>query len=164
MHAHETAADTKWRMISQTAEYALRVVLHVAARRTQEPTSAAEAAATLGVPERYLARVLNTLSHEGVLTSTRGAQGGFRLAIDPGELTLAAVVGAFDAVGEPPQCLLRTQRCGAGEPCIAHQHWHDVAASVRQFFQETTIADLIGPAATTGAVGSLLGNIRSSDR
>lgn len=163
MHAH-TTADSKWRMISQTAEYALSVVLYLADRPGAEPTSATEAAEALGVPERYLARVLNALSHEGVLTSTRGAQGGFRLARDPGELTLAAVVAPFDAVGEPPQCLLRKERCGEGQSCIAHRHWHDLATRVRLFFQETTIADLLGAAELPAAAGGLFDEIRSSIR
>jgi DNA-binding IscR family transcriptional regulator len=148
MHAH-TTADSKWRMISQTAEYALSVVLYLADRPGAEPTSATEAAEGLGVPERYLAR---------------GAQGGFRLARDPGELTLAAVVAPFDAVGEPPQCLLRKERCGEGQSCIAHRHWHDLATRVRLFFQETTIADLLGAAELPAAAGGLCDETRSSIR
>ena len=130
-------------MLSQTAEYALRAVLHLAARGGDAAVGAGEIAAQLNVPERYLARVLNALAHEGVLTSTRGAQGGFRLARAAHELTLAAIVAPFDAVGESPQCLLRDRRCGVGEPCIVHEHWHEVAGNVRTFFQQTRIADLI---------------------
>jgi Rrf2 family protein len=160
MAVQENAAGRKWRMISQTAEYALRVVLHLAAQPADEPTSAAEAAAALGVSERYLARVLNALAHGGVLVSARGAQGGFQLAVPAEELALAAVVAPFDAVGEPPQCLLREQKCGVGEPCLAHRHWHDVATGVRQFFQRTTIADLIDPRARPRAASALLGEAR----
>lgn len=147
MRPRMPSPDPKWRMLSQTAEYALRAVLHLAARSADGAVGAGELAARLDVPERYLARVLNALAHEGVLTSTRGAQGGYRLARDAYELTLAAVVAPFDAVGEAPQCLLRDRRCGDGEPCIAHEHWHDVAGGVRTFFQQTSIADLIEGAA-----------------
>lgn len=142
--------EAKWRMLSQTAEYALRAVLYLASS-AERAVGAADIASRLSVPERYLARVLNALAHAGVLVSTRGAQGGFRLARPAVELTLAEVVAPFDAVGEAPQCLLRDQRCGDGEPCIAHAHWHDVAGNVRQFFQETTIGDLIAGAPVSGA-------------
>jgi Rrf2 family protein len=142
--APRAATDAYWRMISQTAEYALRVVLYLAARPPEALTAAPEAARAVDVTERYLARVLNALVHAGVLRSVRGAHGGFRLARRPAELTLAQVVAPFDAVGDPPQCLLRNQRCGVGEPCLAHAEWHTVATAVRGYFHGTTIADLLG--------------------
>jgi Rrf2 family protein len=148
--------DPRWRMISQTAEYALRVVLHLSAQPAGRQTSVIEAASAVDVPERYLARVMNALAHAGVLVSTRGAQGGFRLAHAPGELTLAAVVAPFDAVGDAPQCLLRDQVCTESDSCIAHHHWRDVASGVRTFFQTTTIADLVEPAVLPGATTGLL--------
>lgn len=141
------AGDGRWRMISRTGEYALRVVLDFAGRAPGEWNSAGDTAARLGIPDRYLARVLNALARAGTLESTRGARGGFRLASSPGALTLAAVVSPFDAVGHPPSCLLREQRCGVGEPCLAHEQWHGVAGEVRTFFQTTTIADLLGEGA-----------------
>jgi len=136
-------ADSTWRMISQTGEYALRIALHLGSRAPGTRISAADAAAELDVPAHYMARVLNELAHAGVMTSTRGPHGGFRLAVPPAQLTLADVIAQFDAVGAPPQCLLRSQRCGVGEPCIAHHEWHRVADGVRRFFKTTTIAELL---------------------
>lgn len=141
-----TVADDRglrWRLISQTAAYALRVVLLLARRDPAAWTSTGEAAATLAIPERYLGRVLNALARDGLLLSTRGAGGGFRLARPAASITIAEVVAPFDAVGAPPECLLRDQRCGAGSPCLAHDGWHAVAGRVREYFATTTVADLI---------------------
>lgn len=143
MKTQKVVRDTRWRMLSQTAQYAVSVVLYLAADRHRGPVSASQAAAELAIPERYLGRVLNELTRHGVLTSTRGAQGGFELAVAPSRLTLAAVVAPFDAVGESPQCLVRPQLCAADEPCLAHHQWHDVALQVRSFFQTTRIADFM---------------------
>lgn len=141
--ATKIGQDPRWRMISQTAEYALRAVLHLAGQPAGAATSAIHVAADIDVPERYLSRVLNALAHAGVLRSTRGAHGGFRLARPAAALTLADVVAPFDAVGDPPQCLLRDQPCGTGEPCLAHEEWHGVASAVRSFFQRTTVASVL---------------------
>lgn len=130
-------------MLSHTAQYALRGVLHIAAGPAEGATRAAETAAALDVPEKYLAQVLNTLAHAGVLRSRRGPKGGFRLARAAADLSLAQIVAPFDAVGNAPRCLIREQPCGSGEPCIAHEEWHAVAESVRGFFQHTTVADLL---------------------
>lgn len=146
MIARAQSTDVRWRMLSQTAEYALRAVLHLAARPSDEPVGAADVAAQLEIPERYLARVLKSLAEAGILTSTRGAHGGFTLARHPGEIRLGAVIAPFDAVGEKPQCLLRDQVCNAGRPCIAHHRWQGAARQIRDFFQETTVAELIAEA------------------
>ena len=143
------SVDARWRMISQTGEYALRVVLHLGRRDRTEWNAAAAMGERLGIPVRYLSRVLNALARAGILDSVRGPHGGFRLARSPAELTLAAVVAPFDAVGDTPSCLLRDQRCGVGEPCMAHQRWHGIAGEVRRFFQETTIAALVAEASSS---------------
>ena len=139
-------ADTRWRMISRTGEYALRVALHLGRLDAGARINAQDAAEALDVPAKYMARVLNALAHAGVVTSARGAHGGFRLAIPAAELTLAEVVAPFDAVGDAPQCLLRDQLCDHCAPCFAHQEWQHVAGHVRDFFRNTTIADLLDPA------------------
>jgi Rrf2 family protein len=135
-----------WRMVSHTGEYALRAVLYLAGHDGVAPASVSRIAAALRVPEKYLGRVLNTLARAGTLRSNRGVHGGFRLARPAAQITLAEVVAPFDAVGEPMQCLLRGERCGAGDVCDAHALWHDVSSRVRGFFHGTTIADLLADA------------------
>lgn len=140
-------SDLTWRMVSRTAEYALRAVLYIAGHAGDAPAPVTEIATALHVPEKYLGRVLNSLARAGTLRSSRGAHGGFRLARPATRITLADVVAPFDAVGEPMQCLLRGERCGAAEACAAHDQWHAVSTHMRGFFQGTTIADLLGEAA-----------------
>lgn len=138
-------------MISRTAEYALRAVLYLGALPPGTTASAADVAAATGVPERYLARVLNTLAHVGLLRSTRGARGGFQLACASDALTLADTVAPFNAFGDVPRCLLRDQPCNADDPCLAHAQWHGVASGVHGFFRRTTVADLLNATAGLAA-------------
>jgi Rrf2 family protein len=140
-------AGLTWRMVSRTAEYALRAVLYIAGHDGRSPATVGEIATALHVPEKYLGRVLNSLARSGTLRSSRGAHGGFRLARPATRITLADVVAPFDAVGEPMLCLLRGEQCGGSEPCAAHDRWHAVSTHMRGFFQGTTIADLLGEAA-----------------
>ena len=130
-------------MISRTAEYALRAVLYMGGLPRGTTTSAIDTAAATQVPERYMARVLNTLAHAQLLSSTRGAHGGFRLEREPETVTLAEVIAPFDAVDAVPRCLLRDQPCSMDAPCLAHAEWHDVAAGLHDFFCHTTVADLL---------------------
>ena len=138
-----TEDDAGWGMVSRTAAYAVQAVVFIASRAGARPVAVVEIAHALTVPEKYLARVMNTLARRSTLTSTRGARGGFQLARSADDLTLAEIVAPFDPIGEPPQCLLRNVRCGVGGQCSAHNAWYGVADTVRKFFQVTTVADLI---------------------
>lgn len=80
-------------VLSQTAEYALRAVVYLAGR-TGTPLTTLQIAERTGVPTSYLAKILLSLTRAGILTSQRGAGGGFVLA--ELELTILDVVRAVD--------------------------------------------------------------------
>lgn len=130
-------------MLNQSADYALRAVLFMAQADTRRSSSASEIAAAIGVPRNYLGKVMHTLAHAGVLTSVRGPRGGFKLALDARELTLADVVGPFQRLPERRTCLLGNRACDAETPCAAHRHWQAVAGRVTSFFRTTTIAGML---------------------
>ncbi len=129
-------------MLSQTAEYALRATLFLADRGGQ-PASVDDIARHLGVPRNYLSKTLHRLAREGVLASTRGKGGGFRLAVDPGRLPLLRVVEPFDQLTGERRCLLGRPECSDRNPCPAHQQWRSVSERVSTFFRERTVADLL---------------------
>lgn len=137
------APPQNWRILSHSADYALRAVLYLAARDHDGLVPANEIAESLKVPQRYLGKVLNTLAHAGTLQSTRGPRGGFRLTRPADELTLAEVIAPFDAIGQPLQCLLHHRTCSEPEPCTAHYEWQNVAAGMREFFNRVTVGGLL---------------------
>ena len=130
-------------MLSGTAQYALRAVLHLAAHPDDAPIAAANIAAALDIPDNYLGKILYQLSRQGILHSLRGKHGGFSLAVPPEELSLLQVVEPFDQIGERRSCLLGQPECSDGEPCAAHHRWKEVAQEVEAFFRDTTAADLL---------------------
>ncbi len=130
-------------MLSQTAEYALRTVLHIARTGSDGPANADAMATSLGIPRNYLSKVLHRLAQAGVLTSTRGRNGGFVLARDPGRIPLAAVVGLFDRIEPRRQCLLGQAVCSDTRPCAAHARWVAVNEQSAKFLNETTISQLL---------------------
>ena len=93
-------------MLSQTGMYALQALLHLAELGTDAQVTSATLARSLGIPGTYLAKVLQRLAREGILDSARGARGGYRLAVDPAQLTVAAVVEPFQELRALETCLL----------------------------------------------------------
>jgi Rrf2 family protein len=130
-------------MLSQTAEYALRTVLYLADRQDDGLVGADELARVLDVPRNYLSKTLHRLARERILTSARGKGGGFRLATDPGRITLLQVVEPFDAISAQRRCLLGRPACDDRHPCSAHHRWKAVSTQVADFFRSTTVAELI---------------------
>lgn len=129
-------------MLSQTSQYALRTVLHLAQLPRGERGSAVEMARTIGIPGNYLSKTLHQLARAGVVASTRGKHGGFELGRPASRITLAEVVAPFQEMGERA-CLLGRPACSDARPCVVHAHWKRVAEQVAGFFSRTTIADLL---------------------
>lgn len=135
-------------ILSQTAVYALRAMLHLAERPDDLPVRVDDIASALDVPRNYLSKILHVLARQGLLKSTRGPGGGFRLARSPGRTTLLEVAGHFDDM-DGERCLLGRPECRDDDPCPAHGQWKEVAAGLHAFFRNTTIADIARSPATT---------------
>jgi len=120
----------------------LRAVVHLARYATDAPLQAMDLAAATDVPENYLRKVLHELVRAGVLRSTRGKHGGFRLAVPAERLTLLTVVGRFDGISERRRCLLGRSECSDVRPCPMHHRWKSVAEEIARFFAQTTVAEV----------------------
>jgi Rrf2 family transcriptional regulator, iron-sulfur cluster assembly transcription factor len=130
-------------MLSQTAEYALRAALFLAEHPDRMPARVGDLAGALRVPQNYLSKTLHQLARAGVLASTRGKHGGFRLARDAGEITLLEIVAPFEHFDERRQCILGRAVCSDAAPCQAHLRWKEVQERTTSFFRDTTLRDLI---------------------
>ena len=131
-------------MLSQTAEYALRAVLHIAQVGAERPVAVGEIAQALDVPRNYLSKTLHQLSRAGIVTSTFGPGGGFNLGDTPERMTLDTIIAPFDTAAER-HCLLGRAQCRDSSPCAAHGRWKHIAEQIQQFFATTTVADMINP-------------------
>jgi Rrf2 family protein len=133
-------------ILSQTAEYALRAVVHLA-QHEGAPLQATDLAAATNVPENYLRKVLHELVRGGVLASVRGKGGGFRLAVPAEQLTILRVVSRFDRLSEQRRCILGRPECSDADPCPVHGHWKPIGEQIAAFFGGTTVADVAAKAA-----------------
>ena len=132
--------DTMW--LNSTAQNALRAVLYIAEHAADGPVRVDDVAASLRCPRNYLSKTLHALARAGVLRSARGPKGGFQLVDSPDRLALARVVRPFEPAGER-RCLMGRATCGDAHPCLVHHRWSRTAAAVEDFFDHTTVADLL---------------------
>ncbi len=130
-------------MLTQTCEYALRAATCIAQHAGNGAVLARDIAAAAGVPYDYLQKLLTELVRSGVLVSTRGIGGGFRLGKPAGKLRLIDVVRPFDDVMRRSLCPFGNADCGKRYPCPVHDRWSVVVEAYRAFLEETTLADLV---------------------
>src|SRR3954470_11607335 len=115
-------------MFSQTAEYALRVIVFLGTLRGAPATTKQIAAATR-VPEGYLAKILQSLGRAGLVQSQRGLHGGSVLARDPAEVTIYDVVTASSPLPRIRTCPLGLPSHGT-KLCAVHRRLDDALAMV----------------------------------
>lgn len=128
--------------LSSTAQMGLRAVVYLARQDPELLIPVDEVADAFDLPHNYLSKTLGALRRAGILDSSRGPTGGFRLARHASKITLAEVVAPF-ARPVNRRCLLGRSECLDENPCPAHHDWSAVAATVEKYLTGTTVHDVI---------------------
>jgi len=128
-------------MFSQTVEYALRAVVHLADQSPSPQTTDQIAAATL-VPKPYLSKVIQGLCRADIVRSKRGLGGGIALVKSPSELTILDVVNAVEPIVRIRECPLGLKTHGV-RLCPLHRRMDNALASVEAAFRQTTLAEVL---------------------
>ena len=130
--------------VSQKLEYAMRAMIELANRRSEEALiPAREIAERQQIPLRFLEQQLGALSKAGLVESFRGAGGGCRIARDPAEITIAQIADAIEGQIFPMFCLEPSDHtCFQDSQCGLQGFWADVAIAVQTVFRSTTVAEL----------------------
>lgn len=128
--------------ISAKTDYAVRAAVELAAVTDDHPLKSERIATAQGIPLRFLENILVQLRQGGIVVSRRGAEGGYRLAQPPSEITVADVIRAIDGplaavAGERPEKL---EFPGTAAPL--RDVWIAVRASLRDVLEHVTLADL----------------------
>jgi Rrf2 family nitric oxide-sensitive transcriptional repressor len=134
-------------MFSQTVEYALRAVVHLADQAPAPRTTEQIATATL-VPKAYLSKVLQGLCHAQIVHSRRGLGGGMTLVKTPEELTILEVVNAVEPIGRIRECPLGLAAHGV-RLCPLHKRMDNALAMVEDAFRQTTLAEVLAEPTTS---------------
>jgi Rrf2 family transcriptional regulator, nitric oxide-sensitive transcriptional repressor len=128
-------------MLSQTVEYALRTVVHLAANAPASSTTAELAEATR-VPPAYLSKVVQNLARAGILHSQRGSGGGVSFAADAEQLTVLDIVNVVEPIQRIKVCPLGLVTHGK-KLCPLHRRLDAALAQMEQAFGATTLAEVL---------------------
>jgi len=128
--------------LTRAADYAVRVMIHMAGLAPGTRTSRTELAAAAGCPEQFLSKVLQDLTRAGLVVSHRGNTGGFEL---PPIHTRASLLEVVEAVEGPVRinlCLAGSEACERQGWCAAHTVWAKAQEAMTAVLRSTAIEDL----------------------
>lgn len=130
--------------LSRLADYAV-VLLTQMGSDAKGVHTAIDLAATTGLPVPTVSKVLATLARDGVISSVRGAKGGYRLAALPERITVAQIISAIDGPIALTQCVDRTgDICTVETLCPSRAGWHKINEAVQRALSEVSLAELMG--------------------
>jgi len=128
-------------IFSQTAEYALRAVVCLAADPARAMTTA-ELARTTRVPANYLSKLMQTLRRAGLVDAQRGVGGGFTLTRPPTDISVLDVIQVVDPIERILTCPLGIESHGR-TLCPMHRKLDDALEHIQRTFRDSTIQNLL---------------------
>lgn len=132
--------------VTTWGEYGLIVTIHLAKRAGQGPVPARELSEVERLPHDYVEQILLRLRRAGLVTSVRGARGGYALARDAETVTVRDVIEAAERVTFEVNCdarALDAARCGPGSDCAIRPVWRQLEQRINDLLGGITLADLL---------------------
>jgi Rrf2 family protein len=130
--------------ISTKGRYALRLMLDLALNNTGEYITIKSIAARQAISEKYLEQIISLLNRAGYVRSIRGAQGGYRLAKDPGEYTVGMILRLTEGSLAPVDCLEEDSAdCSRSNGCVTRGVWEELYGAIRSVVDRITLQDLV---------------------
>lgn len=129
---------------TKAEEYGVFGVMYLAQKDSNQITPLSEISQAQGIPEKFLAKIFQSLSKAGIVRSHRGVRGGFTLARDPATVTVKEVLETIQGPYHLMKCVDDLSTCPHEEEfcalrellCIAEQRLTEV-------FEGYTVADLV---------------------
>jgi Rrf2 family protein len=129
-------------LYSTTCMYAIHAVSRLAVISPTRFVGVQEICAASNLPPHFVSKILRDLVGAGLLTSSKGRNGGFALARKPEEILLVQIVEAVDDPGVARQCLVGLGKCDDRQPCPQHDSFKPVRQQIIAYLTNTTLRDM----------------------
>ena len=128
--------------ISKLTDYGTVLLAHLAENQVTV-CSAADVAQATGIAVPTVSKLLKSLSRAELVTSTRGANGGYRLARPPQQISAADVIDALEGPVSITECSSSDGDCEHEGVCSVGGAWQRINVAIRRALQDVTLNDLL---------------------
>ena len=137
--------------LSTKGRYAVTAMLDLALRDEEHGhTTLADISGCQDISLSYLEQLFARLRKGGLVQGLRGPGGGYRLARDGAEISIAEIITAVDENVQLTRCGGR-ENCKDGERCLTHDLWMELSESIHDYLSRVSLADLVERGRTRAA-------------
>ncbi len=133
--------------LSAKVEYAVRAMVVLAFHHSEEALPLREIARRETLSFSFLEQIFISLRRCGLVSSVRGARGGYRLALDPASIRIGDIVRAVEGPITPINCLEHQQKkaCfrSGNEVCLTRHVWEKLRDCINEVLDGVTLVDLM---------------------
>lgn len=128
--------------LTTKGRYAVTAMLDLALHYTDGPITLADISKRQGISLSYLEQLFSRLRKKGLVVSTRGPGGGYKLSREAGDIVVSDVITAIDEKVDATRCG-GLANCQDDQPCLTHELWSDLSQRIYDFLSGITLADLV---------------------
>lgn len=132
--------------IGKLTDYAM-LILSEMAKDAETILSAASLAEILHLPLPTVSKILKILCDANMVSSVRGAEGGYHLARPAGQITVAAIIAAMEGEFAMTECCESARTCVIESMCTMRDNWRKINNMVYALLDKLTILDMLTPLA-----------------
>ncbi len=129
-------------MISTKGRYALMIMTYIAEHQGDGPVSLKDIAENKGMGIKYLEIIVASLNKAGLLESSRGKNGGYRLNKAPEEYSLSSILHVAEGSLAPVACV-ESDCCDNAPNCKTHKMWCELNELIENYLSSKTLADIL---------------------
>lgn len=129
--------------LTRAGEYAIRAARFLSSQVAERWYSIQEIAEAEDIPPPFLSKVMQRLNQVGLVLSSCGKTGGYRLARPPSEITIAELIEAIEGPISLNTCLLYPKECRFVGECKMHPIWAEAQEAMLQVLRKYTLDALV---------------------
>lgn len=131
-------------MFSKTCKYGIKAIVYIAIQSIEgKRVTIGEISKRTDTPEAFTAKILGTLSKNGLVSSFTGPNGGFEISPDKMKsVKMSDIVSVIDGNELIWQCPLGLTGCNDENPCPVHNQFTEVRAKLATMLESTTVYDM----------------------
>jgi len=131
--------------LTSRGRYAVMALADIANFERQNPVSLRDISLRQNISLVYLEQIFSNLKKNNIVKSIRGANGGYILSNDPGQIKLSSIFSAVDEKVKTVKCNKESKKGCNGKPtkCITHYLWDELEIYINDFFDKKNLGDLL---------------------
>ncbi len=128
--------------LNTTSQYAIRIVTYIVQNGSQNKFNAKDISDKLSIPYKYMTRIMTLLVEGGIISSSRGRDGGYSIEKELVQIKIGDILEAVKESIHHDECVLGNGLCNERNRCILHDQWKAPKESMQEIFNNMTLEDI----------------------